>query len=161
MAHAMPPLDGPDLIVPGRIDGHLSTLQIINAAGERRMLRGSVMVGAAHRFAMGRETWVAEEFATALSIRAALRFLGRSVTVLLDFAASNVARVAKAAPDIIAGNHDAHCSHLGDPGAGKYCGRQSGRIWVMPPPLGEHFNDWHRREGLWAVAAHLQEEIRR
>jgi putative DNA primase/helicase len=158
MACAMPALDGPALIVPGRIDGQVTTLQFINTAGEKRTLRGSIMGGASHRIAMGRETWVAEGIATALSVRAALRFLGRSATVLTAFAANNVARVAGGILGaIIAADHDAPNPHLTGLGAGEYYARRSGRAWIMPPVQGEDFNDWHQREGLRAVAVHLRE----
>jgi len=42
-------------------------------------------------------------------------------------------------------------------GAGEFYARRSGRTWVMPPTLGDDFNDMHQREGLRAVALHIRE----
>src|SRR5690606_22468270 len=89
MAKAMPEGEGPWLIVPGRVGKAITTVQFIGTDGAKKNLLRGRMDGAAHRIATGAETWVCEGIATALTIRAALRLLGRSATVLSAFAASN------------------------------------------------------------------------
>jgi putative DNA primase/helicase len=157
LARALPQGEGPFLIVPGRIDGKLTTVQFITAEGEKKNILGGQMGGAAHRIATGRETWVCEGIATALSVRAALRLLGRSATVLSAFSASNVAKVAKGIPgSVIAADHDKPLEQLHGLGTGEFYARASERVWVMPPERGD-FNDMHVSAGLRAVAVLLRE----
>ena len=156
MARAMMRLEGPLLVVPGRVGRDLVTVQFIAVDGEKRNILGGAMSGAAHRIATGRETWVCEGIATALSVRAALRLLGRSATVLSAFAANNVAKVAASIPgSIIAADHDKPLEQLNGLGTGEHYARSAGRVWTMPASLGD-FNDWHQAEGLRAVAMHLR-----
>lgn len=154
---AIPESDGPLLIVPGRIGQRISTVQFITADGAKKNILGGQMGGASHRIATGRETWVCEGIATALSVRAALRLLGRPATVLCAFSAANVGKVASEIPGaIIAADHDKPVETLGGLGAGEYFARRSGRQWVQPPDV-EDWNDLHQREGLRAVAMRLKE----
>lgn len=156
MAAALPEGDGPLLVIPGRVDGRITTLQFITPDGAKKNALRGAMSGAAHRIATGRETWVCEGIATALSVRDALRLLGRPATVLCAFAASNVAKVATATRGaVIAADHDKPVDALGGLGTGEYYAARSGRQWVMPPELGD-FNDQHVKDGLRAVALHLR-----
>ena len=157
MAAALPNGDGPLLVVPGRIGQRLTTVQFITAEGAKKNILRGQMGGAFHRIATGRETWVCEGIATALSVRAALRLLGRSATVLSAFSASNVGKVARGIPDArIAADHDKPQEHLHGNGTGEFYARQSGRSWVMPPALGD-FNDMHQAKGLREVAMLLRD----
>ena len=157
MAAALPEGEGPLLVVPGRIGDSITTVQFITPEGAKKNILRGAMNGAAHRIAMGRETWVCEGIATALSVREALRLLGRPATVLCAFAAANVAKVATATRGaIMAADHDKPIEALGGLGTGEYFARRSGRKWTMPAVLGD-FNDMHQREGLRAVAMHLRE----
>ena len=157
MLRAMPEGEGPWLLVPGRIGKSISTVQFIGPDGAKKNLLRGRMSGAAHRIASGAETWVCEGIATALTVRAALRLLGRSATVLSAFSASNVAQIAQATLGaIMAADNDKPVEQFGDLGTGEHYARKSGRAWVMPPSFGD-FNDMHQREGLRAVAMKLRE----
>lgn len=150
------PAAKPLLIVPGRISGRVSTVQFIAPDGTKKNIKHGHMAGAYHRVAQGRETWVCEGIATALSVRAGLRLLGRSATVLCAFAANNVAAVAKGIPGaFVAADHDKPVPTLGGLGTGEYYAVASGRSWVMPPARGD-FNDLHQADGLRAVALALR-----
>ena len=156
MASALPEGDGPLLVVPGRIAQQITTLQFITADGDKKNILRGQMGGASHRIATGRETWVCEGIATALTVRAALRLLGRSATVLSAFSAGNVGQVASGLHgSVVAADHDAQNDGLGGLGAGEYYARKSGRSWAMPPAIGD-WNDLHQAEGLRAVALHLR-----
>lgn len=156
MVYALKEFDGPLLVVPGRIGGAVSTVQFITADGAKTNIRGGKMDGASHRIATGRETWVAEGFATALTVRAALRLLGRSATVLSAFSASNAAKVAEAIPgSILAADHDKPVPQFDGLGTGEFYARRIGHVWSMPPAPGD-FNDYQESEGLRAVAVHLR-----
>lgn len=157
MERALPDGEGPWLIVPGRIGPRIATVQIIGPDGAKKNILRGKMAGAFHRIATGRETWVCEGIATALSVRAALRILGRSATVLCAFAANNVAKVAGEMPGaIIAADHDRPLEQLGGLGTGEFYARGTGLRWVMPPAMGD-FNDMHQQDGLRAVALRLRE----
>lgn len=156
MAAALPDGDGPLLVIPGRIAQQITTLQFITPDGAKKNILKGMMGGASHRIATGRETWVCEGIATALSVRAALRLLGRSATVLAAFSASNVGKVASGLSGaIVAADHDAPQEALGGFGAGEYYAVKSGRVWSMPPAIGD-FNDMHMTDGLRAVALHFR-----
>lgn len=157
MAAALPQSADPMLVIPGRIGTRLTTLQFITAEGDKKNILRGQMGGASHRIATGRETWVCEGIATAMSVRSALRLLGRSATVLSAFSASNVAKVAEGIPGaMIAADHDKPIPDFGDLGTGEFYARRTGRKWAMPPQIGD-FNDLHQSEGLRAVAMCLRE----
>lgn len=159
LERTLPEGDGPFLIVPGRIGGKLTTVQFITPSGEKKNIFRGQMGGAFHRIATGRDTWVCEGIATALSVRAALRLLGVHATVLSAFSASNVAKVAEGvAGSRIAADHDKPVETLNNLGAGEYYARKSGRTWIMPTDLGD-FNDQHMQHGLRAVALRLREAL--
>lgn len=156
MAAALPDADVPLLVVPGRIAQRITTLQFITADGAKKNILRGQMGGASHRIATGRETWVCEGIATALTVRAALRLLGRSATVLSAFSAANVGKVSQGLHGaLIAADHDAPQEALGGLGAGEYFAVKSGRKWSMPASIGD-FNDLHQSEGIRAVAVHLR-----
>lgn len=156
VARALPEGEGPWLIVPGRIGKQITTVQFIGPDGAKKNILKGRMGGASYRIATGRETWVAEGIATAMSVRAALRFLGRSATVLSAFSAANVAKVAAGVPGaIIAADHDKPLPQLHGKGTGEFHAAASGCRWVMPPMLGD-FNDMMQSEGLRAVAMLLR-----
>ena len=156
MIRALPQGEGPWLIVPGRVAQHLTTVQIIGPDGEKKNILRGKMSGASHRIATGRETWVCEGIATALTVRAALRLLGRSATVLSAFSAANVTKVARLIGNsIIAADHDAPQDALGGKGAGEHHAALSGCAWRQPPDIGD-WNDYHQAHGLRAVALELR-----
>lgn len=160
MRYQLRQMAAPFLIVPGRIAKRVVTVQLIDTAGAKLNMKAAPMKGAAHRIATGRETWVCEGIATALSVRAALRLLGRPATVLSAFSAANVATVAGGlSGSIIAADHDKPLEQLHGKGTGGFYAARTGRTWVMPPELGD-FNDYHQSNGLRAVAVHLR-EVRR
>lgn len=146
--------------MPGRVGKTITTIQFIAPDGTKKNILRGVMSGASHRIASGRDTWVCEGIATAMTVRAALRLLGASVTVLSAFSASNVGQVAEAIPGSrIAADHDKPVESLEGLGAGEFYARRSGRKWTMPKLQEDDFNDLHQREGLRAVALHLREAL--
>lgn len=157
MMKAMPEGEGPWLIVPGRVGKSITTVQFIGTDGAKKNLLRGRMDGASHRIATGADTWICEGIATALTVRAALRLLGRSATVLSAFAASNAAAIASGTPGaILATDNDKPIETFGGIGTGEYYARKSGRSWSMPPEAGD-WNDYHQSKGLRAVAMLLRE----
>ena len=159
LGRALPEGGGPFLIIPGRVDGKLVTVQFITPEGMKKNILKGAMNGASHRIATGRDTWVCEGIGTALSVRAALRVLGVNATVLSAFSASNVGKVAEGISGArIAADHDKPVETLDNQGAGEFYARRSSRKWIMPADLGD-FNDLHMRDGLRAVALRLREAL--
>jgi putative DNA primase/helicase len=157
MRHQLAQMAGPFLVVPGRVAKRVVTVQLVDTEGRKLNMKAAPMKGAAHRIATGRETWVCEGIATALTVRAALRLLGRSATVLSAFSAANVAKVAERLNgSVIAADHDAPQEALHGKGAGEFYAARTGHRWTMPPALGD-WNDYHQSEGLRAVALRLRE----
>ncbi len=157
LAAAMLEFERPLLIVPGRIGKTITTVQFITADGVKKNILRGRMDGACHRIATGAETWVAEGIATALTVRAALRLLGRSATVLSAFSASNAEKVAQGIPGaLLAADHDKPVKQFNGLGTGEFYARRSGHVWAMPPVLGD-WNDYHASRGLREVAVRLRE----
>lgn len=156
MRYQLGKMAGPFLIVPGRRAKQVVTVQLIDVHGAKLNMKAAPMSGAAHRIATGRETWVCEGLATALSVRAALRLLGRSATVLSAFSAANVAKVAEGlSGSVIAADHDKPLEQLHGKGTGEFYAAKSGRAWTQPAEIGD-FNDMMNSQGLRAVALHLK-----
>lgn len=159
LTRALPEGGGPFLVVPGRVNGKIVTVQFITTEGAKKNILRGQMGGASHRIATGRQTWVCEGIGTALSVRAALRLLGANATVLSAFSASNVGKVAETIQGSrIAADHDKPVEGLENLGAGEFYARKSGRKWVMPPQPGD-WNDHHNEHGLRAVALLLREAL--
>jgi putative DNA primase/helicase len=157
MRYQLEQMTAPFLIIPGRIAKRVMTTQLIDAAGAKLNMKAAPMAGATHRIATGRETWICEGIATALSVRAALRLLARPATILCAFSAANVAKISQRIPgSIIAADHDRPLEQLHGQGTGAFYAARTGRVWTQPPEPGD-FNDWHMRDGLRAVALHLRE----
>lgn len=163
LASAMPTSDQPMLIVPGWIGDKISTVQFVTEGGEKKNILFGAMSGASYRIATsprnaqnGKEI-VCEGFATALSVRAAIRMLNIPATIRSAFSASNAAKVACAIPAAwIAADHDKPIEHLDGLGTGEFYARKSGCKWTMPVSLGD-FNDFHMERGLRSVALHFRE----
>lgn len=157
LMRAMPEFERPLLVIPGRIGKVITTVQFVTADGVKKNIFRGKMDGASHRIATGAETWVCEGIATALTVRAALRLLGRSATVLSAFSASNAAKVAASIPGaFLAADHDKPIEQFDGLGTGEFYAKRSGQVYTIPPVLGD-FNDYQSSRGLRAVALHLRE----
>lgn len=145
------------LVVPARIGNRLVSVQLIWTGGTKKFLYGGDMGGAAHRISMGADSWLCEGYATALSLRQALRGLNRRDTVLVCFSASNLVKVAASikGPRMIAADHDAPPAAKPEQfdglGAGEYYARKSGAPYLMPPEERMDINDLHQKSGIFAV----------
>lgn len=155
------------IVIPARIGNRIASAQLIWESGAKKFLAGGNMGAASHRIASGRDTWLCEGYATGLSLRAALKGLGRRDTVLVCFSASNIANVAETISGRcwIAADHDAppkaKPDQFGGLGAGEYFARKTGRPYAMPPLMGDDFNDMHVRDGIFAVQRVIMDLMRR
>ena len=128
-------------------------LQRIEPDGTKMFLPDQRSKGAVFRLGSGRarELWLCEGYATALSLRAALKKLHRDVDVLICFSAGNIKHVAS----LKFGTHVMADHDKVNPQTGTRVGEQAaiatGLPWVCPPREGDDANDLHQREGLEAL----------
>ncbi|RWI60265.1 MAG: hypothetical protein EOQ93_03110 [Mesorhizobium sp.] len=141
------------LVIPARIGSQVTSLQLIWEDGTKKFLAGGEMDLASHRVSAGAFTWFCEGYATALSLRTALKGLHRSDCILCCFSAYNVLAVSRSMkrPSAILTDNDKPLPQFGDLGTGEYYARQSNVPYLMPPQLGDDLNDVHLREGTFAV----------
>lgn len=141
------------ILLPARHGHKISSAQLIWEDGAKKFLAGGEMGGASHRIARGSETWLCEGFATALSIRTALKGLNRSATVVCCFSASNIATVSLSIEGrcFIAADSDKPLEQFGWIGTGEHYAKIAGKPYVMPPGIGTDFNDMHAELGIFAI----------
>lgn len=141
------------IVIPARVSAGVRSVQVIWEDGTKKFLAGGAMMGATHRIAKGRDTWLCEGFATGLSLRVALRRLALADTILMCFSASNIAKVAAATTGrrYIAADHDKPLEQFGGIGTGEHFARESGAPYFMPAQLGWDINDLHQGENIFAV----------
>ena len=145
--------DGPILVIPMRINGALVGCQLINDKGEKKFLSGQVTKGATFIMdAKGVPIFV-EGYATALSVRAAMKAIKIRYTIYVCFSASNMEFVAGRIPGgLVVADNDS--SHTGEKAAAK-----TGKPYWMPPAVGEDANDYHVRAGLFQVSQSLKKVL--
>jgi putative DNA primase/helicase len=144
-------LDG-ELLVPMYLVGQYQRpvgLQRIQPNGEKKFLAGTRAKGAVHRLGSGRsrEVWLCEGYATALSVREALRTQFRQADVIACFSSGNLSYVASLGHGThIMADHD-------ESGAGEEAAIKTGLPYVMPARLNFDANDVHVYEGLAALCS--------
>lgn len=127
------------------------SMQTIAADGTKRFLPGGRTKGGIHRLGPVRaRVALCEGFATALSVHAALKLLPGPWAVIVCFSVGNLVTVAPHFPGAIV------CADNDASKAGEQAAIRTGLKWVMPPQVGEDFNDMHRRAGLVHVVAALR-----
>jgi putative DNA primase/helicase len=137
---------GVQLVLPMRVNQSLVGCQIIQPDGGKKFLFGQRTKGASLTIDNKGRDILCEGFATALSVRRALKELRERYTIHVCFSAGNMLEVArgKVNPLVIADN---------DP-VGLRVARQIGEYWVSARD-GEDLNDMEMREGTAAVSQSL------
>jgi phage/plasmid primase-like uncharacterized protein len=146
--------NGPVAVIPMWIGNEVCGCQLISEAGDKKFLHGQRSGGAQFVFANKGEHILCEGFATALSVRHALKNLKRKYTIHVCFSAGNMTKVASTlwGGMVVADN---------DPsGTGERVAREIGWPYWMSDVQGEDFNDAHQRMGLFAVGQSLM-KVRR
>jgi phage/plasmid primase-like uncharacterized protein len=143
------------IVIPVRDVDHYQQIisaQLISLEGEKRFLPGGRTRGGIHRIgtAGASKTVLCEGYATGLSIDAALQRLPGDHAVIVCFSANNLELVAKRFPGaVVAADNDESLT-------GELCAERTGLRWIMPPDIGDDFNDMHQRHGLHAVVNQLR-----
>jgi putative DNA primase/helicase len=137
------------LLIPMRVGKSLVGVQQIWPDGAKKFLFGQRTSGATFTFDNKGINIVCEGYATALSVRAAMKQLKRRYTIHVCFSAANMIRVAaELEPGLtivdndISGTGQAAAAEIGWP------------IWISDQQ-GEDANDYHRRLGLFSLSQSL------
>jgi putative DNA primase/helicase len=146
--------DGLLLVIPMRVGHQLVGCQIIREDGSKRFLHGQRTSNATFTFDNKGPHILVEGYATALSVRATLKALKRRYTLHVCFSAGNLAKVAATLPKgFVVCDNDA--SRTGENTAIK-----TGFPYWMSDTVGEDFNDFHQRVGLFKASQSLGKVIK-
>lgn len=127
------------LVIPMRINGDLVGCQLIDQEGNKKFLSGQKTKGASAIFDNKGAVILCEGYATALSIRRALKSIKTRYKIVVCFSAGNLSEMAKVYPDsvLVADN---------DPIGIKVSKKIAHPYWISPN-RGEDFNDFELRVG--------------
>jgi len=141
------------LVIPMRIRGNLIGCQLIDSEGSKKFLYGQTTKSAV--FAMNAKGFpiFCEGFATGLSIREVLKASNIPYNIQICFSASNMKTVASTFREgIIVADNDA--SQTGEAIAWK-----TGKPYWISPTVGEDFNDFHKRVGVFEASQELKKVL--
>lgn len=141
------------LVIPMRRDGNLVGVQLINEEGVKKFLYGQISKGATFNMGAKGITILCEGYATALSIKAAMNAIKLPYSIRVCFSASNMEEVSRGISDcIIVADNDPN-------GVGERAARNTGKKYWISPTVGEDFNDYHFRCGLFQAAISLKKVL--
>jgi putative DNA primase/helicase len=143
----------PVLLIPMRCGKSLVGVQQIWEDGTKKFLYGQRTSGATFTFDNKGVNIVCEGYATALSVRAAMKQLKRRYTLHVCFSAGNMVRVAEGLEQglVIADNDES--------GTGQRAAEEIGWPVWMSDRVGEDANDYHRRVGLFDFSQSLTQSM--
>lgn len=143
------------LVIPMRTEYGLCGCQMISAGGQKRFLSGQRTKGAAAVFDNKGRTILCEGYATALSIRRALKAVRTRYKIVVCFSAGNLKQIASCHPDcFIVADHD-------ESGTGQRVAKETGRPYWLAPCVGYDFNDFELEVGAKSAGEHLVNEMLR
>ena len=139
------------LVVPMRRGSRLAGVQLIGDKGDKKFLQGQRTQGAFFLIDAKGLPIFCEGFVTGLSIRAAMRAAKLPHTIYVCFSASNLQTVARSIHGgIIVADNDANDT-------GKLAAEQTGKPYWISEAVGEDFNDYHVRVGLFQATQSLRQ----
>ena len=132
-----------DLLVPiHNSRGHLVSLQRITSSGAKFYLVGGEKRACFYRFGGEGKAWLVEGYATGASVHEAT---GKPVVVAFD------AGGMKPVADLLRGQLHGVAADNDESGAGQKAAEGTGLPWVMPPTMGQDWNDYAAEHGAEAV----------
>lgn len=143
--------DGAELLViPMRVDGKVVGCQLIDQAGSKKFLFGQRTSNAEFVFGTSGKHIVCEGYATALSVRLALKNLKILYCLHVCFSAGNMVKIAAGLPGgFIIADNDAS-------GTGERVAKQIGWPYWLPPEVGMDANDWQQKVGIFRFSQDLR-----
>ncbi len=141
--------DGLVLVVPMRVGHQLVGCQLIREDGSKKFLFGQRTSEASFVFDNKGPHVLCEGYATAMSIRAALKAAKRRYTLHVCFSAGNMVKIAATLPGgYVVADNDASLT-------GEQAAKKIGWPYWMPPDIGCDFNDYARKAGLFRASQAL------
>jgi phage/plasmid primase-like uncharacterized protein len=146
------------LVIPMRVGRQIVGVQMIREDGDKKFLAGQRTSDAAFVIDNKGLPVLCEGYATALSVRAALAALKARYTIFVCFSAGNVGRLAKELPrGLIVADNDLPSRLAPEPGGmGLKVAKESGWPYILPPEMGQDFNDWHQATSLFKCSQALR-----
>ena len=141
------------LVIPMRMNGRIAGAQLIDDQGVKKFLYGQKSKGASFVIDAKGVSIFCEGYATGLSIRAAMKAMKVRYTIHVCFSASNVQTIAREIDGgIVVADNDPN-------GIGVKAARDAGKPYWLSPTVGEDFNDFHQRVGLYQASASLKKAL--
>lgn len=141
------------LVIPMRIGTKLVGCQLIDDKGDKKFLQGQQTKGASFILDARGVPIFCEGYATALSVRAVMKVMKVRYTIYVCFSAGNLKEVARnISGGIVVADHDPN--HVGEEAA-----RQTGKPYWLSQTVGEDFNDYHLRVGLFKAMGSLKKAV--
>lgn len=144
----------PFLIIPMRVGQNLVGCQIIDPGGGKKFLHGQRTAGAEFCFDNKGLHILCEGYATALSIRKALKNLKKRYTLHVCFSAGNMKKIASTLGGglVVADNDES--------GTGERTAQEIGWPYWISDTVGEDANDYHLRVGTFKLSQSLDKCLR-
>jgi putative DNA primase/helicase len=142
---------GSKLVIPMRMNNRLVGCQLIDEEGNKKFLYGQRTKGASFSFADKLDNvFLCEGYATGLSIRHIMKANSMRYTIHVCFSAGNMKEVARSVSNgiIIADNDPSHI--------GETIAKETGKPYWLSDTVGEDFNDYHMRVGLFKASQALK-----
>ena len=142
------------MVIPMRVEGSLVGCQLIDEEGGKKFLFGQRTSSASFSFDNKGANILCEGYATALSIRAALKNMKRRYCIHVCFSAGNMVKIAASLSNgYVVADNDAS-------GTGERVAREIGWDYWMSDMVGEDANDTHQRLGSFKFAQSLLKSVR-
>jgi putative DNA primase/helicase len=137
-------------VIPMRIGRQIVGCQLIAESGNKKFLYGQRTSNAQFVFEAQGPHILCEGYATALSVRQALKNLKRKYTIHVCFSAHNLKKVAASLPNgVVIADNDAS-------GTGERVAKEIGWPYWMSDRVGEDANDYAVRAGSFALSQSLR-----
>ena len=141
------------LVIPMRVGPKLVGLQLVDHEGNKKFLQGQQTKGASFILDARGVPIFCEGYATALSVRAVMKVMKVRYTIYVCFSAGNLKEVARnIAGGIIVADNDPN-------GVGEQAARQASKPYWLSDAVGEDFNDYHLRVGLFKAMGSLKKAV--
>jgi putative DNA primase/helicase len=141
------------MLIPMRVGAHLVGVQIIEPEGKKKFLFGQRTSNAEFVWDNKGPHVLCEGYATGLSIRAAMKALKRRYTLHVCFSAGNMEKIAASLPGgfVVADNDLSQ--------TGLTTAKKIGWPYWMSDVVGEDFNDFQQRNGLFRASQALAKSL--
>ena len=143
----------PSLVIPMRVKNSLVGVQLIDPDGNKKFLFGQRTSNAEFIFDNKGPHIFCEGYATALSIRMALKNLKKRYTIHVCFSAGNMLKVSDGMEGHIVADND-------ESKTGENTAKRIGLPFWISEVIGEDFNDFQRRIGLFRAGQSLTQSLK-